>query len=153
MGLGFLTENFSISLRKFITIMFLFSSSFAWFLSFYNRFDDIFSFFIPTQFWLNIGTLFFLISIIASGLTGSFLINKIDRKNLILWSTILGVLSSGALLFFNGAFFAFFPTSLPNTEISVDKNAAKSEYHRRVVEKPIVNFSSSFILLFSSSPP
>lgn len=108
MGLGFLTENFSISLRKFITIMFLFSSSFAWFLSFYNRFDDIFSFFIPSQFWLNIGTLFFLFSVIGSGLIGSFLVNKIGRKNLIFWSTVLGVVSSVTLLFFNGAFFAFF---------------------------------------------
>jgi MFS family permease len=107
LALGFLTENISISLRKFLTIMFLFSSSFAWFLSFYNRFDDIFTSFIPSQFWLNIGTLFFLFSVIISGLIGSFLVDKIGRKNLLFWSTVIGVLSSGSLLFINGSSFAF----------------------------------------------
>ena len=106
--LGFLTENLQISLRKFLALVFLFSSSFAWFLSFFNRFDDIFSFFINSEFWLNIGNLFFLLSVIASAFIGSIIVDKVDRKKLLFFLTLFGFLSSVPLLFLQDANVALF---------------------------------------------
>jgi MFS family permease len=106
--IGFVTEGIEISMKKFLAIMFFFSSTFAWFLSFYNHFDDIFSFFIEDVFWLDIGTLVFLFSVIFSALIGNMYIKKISRKTFLFCSTFLGFISSTILLFFNDATLAFF---------------------------------------------
>jgi len=81
--LGFLTENLHSTLRKFLALMFLFSGSFTWFLSFYNRFDDVFSFFINSDLWLNIANLLFLFSVIISAFIGSALVDRVERKKLL----------------------------------------------------------------------
>ena len=106
--LGFLTENLQISLRKFLALVFLFSSSFAWFLSFFNRFDDIFSLFINSEFWLNIGNLLFLLSVIVSAFIGSIIVDKVSRKKLLIFLTLFGFLSSVPLLFLQDANVALF---------------------------------------------
>jgi MFS family permease len=105
---GFLTENFQLSLRKFLALMFLFSGSFAWFLSFFSRFDDILSLFISSELWLNIGNLLFLLSVIASAFIGSMVVDKVDRKKLLLSLTLLGLLSSVPLVFLHDANIALF---------------------------------------------
>ncbi|UCF45365.1 MAG: MFS transporter [Candidatus Bathyarchaeota archaeon] len=106
--LGFLTENLQISFRKFLALMFLFTSSFGWFLSFFARFDDIFSFFINSEFWLNIGNLLFLSSVIVSAFIGSMVVDKVARKKLLLFLTLFGLLSSVPLLFSRDANVALF---------------------------------------------
>ncbi len=105
--MGFLTENLKISKRKFLALVFLFLGSLGWFFSFYNRFNDIFSFFIKSEFWLNIGNILFLFSIICSSLIGRMLTKKIDRKNILFWSTFLGVLSSILIVFLHDLLLAF----------------------------------------------
>ena len=106
--LGFLTENLHITLRKFLALMFLFSGSFTWFLSFYNRFDDVFSFFINSNLWLNIANLLFLFSVIISAFIGSALVDRVERKKLLFGITLLGFLSSIPLMFLNDANTAIF---------------------------------------------
>lgn len=100
MVLGFLVENLQIPKRKFFALVFLFSSSFAWFLVFYNRFDEIFSSFILDTFWLNIGNALFLIFVVISSMFGSFLAEKVNRRRLLFWLTVFGILSSIPIIFF-----------------------------------------------------
>lgn len=106
--LGFLTENLHITLRKFLALMFLFSGSFAWFLSFYSRFDDIFSFFINSDLWLNIGNFLFLFSVIISAFVGSMLVDRVERKKLLFCITLLGFLASIPLVFLHDGNAALF---------------------------------------------
>ena len=100
MPLGFLTENFSISLRKFMTIFFMFSSNLAWFLVFYNRFDEIFEQFITDIFLLNVGNALFLTCVIISALIASVIAEKVNRRRFLFWLTILGVSSSIPIILF-----------------------------------------------------
>lgn len=106
--LDFLTENLQISLRKLLALMFLFASSFGWFLSFFSRFDDIFSGIINNELWLNIGNLLFLSSVIASAIIGSVIADKVNRKKLMLSLVLFGLLSSVPLMFLRDATVALF---------------------------------------------
>lgn len=106
--LSYFTGNLEISKRKFSALIFLFSGSMAWFLSFYGRFGDIFRIFFETDYLINIGTLIFLFSVIGSALIGSIFGKRIKRKNIIFFSTLLGVLSSISLVFFYDPYWAFF---------------------------------------------
>ena len=105
--LSYFTHNFVISKSKFTSLIFLFSGSMAWFLCFNGRFNDIFYFFFKNEYWTNVGSLFFLLSLIASALFSSILVNRINRKNIILYSTLLGILPSISLLFFHAPLWAF----------------------------------------------
>ena len=105
--LGYFTNDLEISKRKFTALVFLFSGSMAWFLSFYGRFDDIFSFFFKNDYLVNVGSLFFLISVIGAALFSSIFVKRISRKNIIFYSTLLGVLPSISLMFFHDSFWAF----------------------------------------------
>ncbi len=106
--LSFLTENLQISFRKFLALMFLFSNSFAWFLSFFARFYDIFSIINNSELWLNIANLLFLSSIIISAFIGSVVADKVGRKKLLLSITLFGLLSSVLLVFLHDANVALF---------------------------------------------
>jgi len=101
--LGFLTENLQISLRRFLALMFFFASSFGWFLSFFTRFDDIFSVVINNEFWLNIGNLLFLSSVIVSAFVGSIVADKVNRKKLMFSLILFGLFSSVPLMFLRDA--------------------------------------------------
>ena len=103
MGLGFLTENFSISLRKFLALLFLFSGNLAWFMAFYNRFDEIFDQFFPENL-VNVGNGIFLICIIVSAITVSVISEKLNRKKLLFLLTFLGVISTFPIVFFGDSF-------------------------------------------------
>ncbi len=106
--LSYFTGNLEISKRKFTALIFLFSGSMAWFLSFYGRFGDIFKPFFETDYWINVGNIFFLFSVIGSALIGSVFVKRVKRKNIIFFSTLLGVLASISLVFFNDLYWAFF---------------------------------------------
>lgn len=86
--LSYFTKNLVISKRKFAALIFLFSGSMAWFLNFYGRFNDIFLFFLKNEYWVNVGSLFFLFSVIGSALFGSIFVKRISRKNIILYSAL-----------------------------------------------------------------
>ena len=106
--LGCITDDLEISRRKFAALVFLFSGSLAWFLTFQGRFGDIFVFFFKNEYLVNVGSLFFLLSVIGSALFGSLFVKRVSRKNIIFYSTLLGVLSSISLVFFYDPLWAFF---------------------------------------------
>jgi MFS family permease len=103
--LVFLTKGMTIPLRKLLAVIFLFSSSFAWFFVFYYYFDELISPGSVGSFWFNAGTVVFLVFTVVSAFLGSFIAGKINRRKLLFSWLIFGVLATIPILFFRGGEF------------------------------------------------
>ena len=102
MGLGLLTRDMTIPLKKLLALTIIFSSSFAWFFAFYTSYDDIFSIFTTEALWLNIGSALFLISIVISAFLGSTIANRVERRKLLFSWIIIGLLILLSMPLFQG---------------------------------------------------
>lgn len=83
----------TISRKKFLAVILLFSSSFAWFYVFYNYFNEI----IPStvssdSIWYDAGLLLFLIFTVISAFIGSSIAGKINRRKFLLFWILFGIL-------------------------------------------------------------
>ncbi len=105
MNLGFLTKDIRITRRKFAASILLNSGTLAWFfllviyiwdISAWATFDN--------QFWgyNNVGPSLFLGFAVLWSIIESFIGGKVNRRNLLIFSTVLGTLSTVALTIFQG---------------------------------------------------
>jgi MFS family permease len=112
LNFGFLTEDIKIPLRRLLAVVFLFSSTFAWFYIFHiYLLDKTFASLGPTQ-WLYLGKALFYTSIVFSAIIGSLISERVNRRKL-LWSWIaFGVLTTASLAVFQGLVFSLLSSAL-----------------------------------------
>jgi len=83
----------AITRKKFLAIILLFSTSFAWFYVFYNFFDDLM---IPTisvnTIWYDVSVLLFFVFTIISAFIGSFIAERVNRRKFLFFWIIFGIL-------------------------------------------------------------
>ncbi|MCW3998566.1 MAG: MFS transporter [Candidatus Bathyarchaeota archaeon] len=99
----------TISFRKLLAVILLFSSSFAWFFIFFTYFENLIS---PglslDSFLANAGSVIFLISCVIFAFIGGAIAEKVNlRKFLILW-ILFGLVVLLPLIFFRGDEFLIF---------------------------------------------
>jgi MFS family permease len=92
----------TIPFQKLLAVTLLFSSSFAWFFAFYTYFDDIFTVFNTDTFWLILGNMLFLISVVVSAVFGSVIAGRVNRRKLLFLWIVFEVLVILPLPFFRG---------------------------------------------------
>jgi len=89
--LNFFTRGMTIPKKKFLAVIFLFSSTFAWFYIFYYYFNEMFSPSISGESWTF--QLLFLVFMVISAFIGSIISEKVNRKNFLFFWIIFGILS------------------------------------------------------------
>lgn len=98
MRFNFVTEDFTITSRKFASVVILVSSSFAWLFIFFNFFRDIFKLYVPNTNTVYNGFCLFLGVAAFSAIVGSLISERINRRKfLILW-IVAGLLTNISLI-------------------------------------------------------
>ena len=97
---GFLTKGMRITNRKLLSVVLLFSSSFAWFNVFQHYWEDLVSrTLLEGSFLIDIGFITFLISTVIFAFIGSIFAEKVNRRKFLFSWILFGVI-------------AFLPTSI-----------------------------------------
>jgi MFS transporter, ACDE family, multidrug resistance protein len=94
-----LTDGIQISLKKFLSIVLLFSTTLSWFYIFNEYVLGSILFKNLGTIWVTLGNLLFFVFIVASGLIGSSIIEKVGRRRLMLFWVAFGLVTT-ALVFF-----------------------------------------------------
>jgi MFS family permease len=103
--LGFLLKNLGISNKKLLAITIINSGTLSWFmfLSQVNpNFNNLFANFTSEQSWIYVGSALFYFFSAFSAIVGSILSKRLNGKKFLLTWISFGVLTTGALLFFQG---------------------------------------------------
>jgi MFS family permease len=103
---SFFTKGMTIPARRFLAVILLFSSSFAWFQVFYTYLDEIVSPGIDlNSFWFQAGVLTFLAFTGVSAFLGCIIAGKVNRRKFLLSWLVSGVLAAIPMFFFRGEVF------------------------------------------------
>ena len=101
--MNFLTKDMTISNKKLLAVILLFSSSFAWFFIFHQYFDNLIS---PgtslDAFGYNASIIIFLVCIVISAFIGSIIVEKVNRRKFLLFWIVFGILATFPIFFFRG---------------------------------------------------
>jgi MFS family permease len=83
----------TISRRKFLAVVLLFSSAFAWFYIFYNHFNELgLAGVISESIWYDAGIITFLISTVVFAFIGSSIANRVKRRKFLAYWILFGIL-------------------------------------------------------------
>ncbi len=158
LNLGFLTEGIRITPRRLAAAILLNSGTLAWFFLLIIYMWDISAWVtLDNEFWgyYNIGPSLFLGFAVLWSIIASFAGGKVDRRNFLISSVVLGTLSTIVLIMFQGAVLATisiflmgmsFGFGLPNSMALVADYTAVEERAR--VSGAIILFA--FLLAFAS---
>ena len=97
MTLGFLTQGFRISGKKFMAVLLLFFPSFAWFYLFENLLITFIEGFTAHLIWIYLGRALFYISIVCSAIIGSMVSEKWNRRRFLEFWISLGIIATALL--------------------------------------------------------
>ncbi len=106
------TDDLKITLKKFILITLLISSSLAWFFLINIYFFQIFDSLAVSSFWADVDLMLFYGLGAFSALIGSSVSKKMGRRNLLSLWTIMGVSASLSILVFQGVIFSLILSGL-----------------------------------------
>jgi len=114
-----LQEKTKFPSMRLLAITFASSGALSWFFVVTLRFDDLFQNMTDNQFWIFLGLVLFYGFGALSAFFGVYIQKKITRKTLLLWSTTLGVLSTGALAMLQGEVIALIFGALLGTSFGI----------------------------------
>jgi MFS family permease len=100
--LNFFSNGTTNPTRKFLAIILLFSSSFAWFFVFYTYLDELVAPGSAVSSWHTAGIVSLLASIVASVLIGSAMAGKTNRRKLLFLWVLSGIIITVPMLFLQG---------------------------------------------------
>ena len=102
--LGFLTQDLTVTSRRFVAITLLVSGTLAWFFLINTYLVVIFENFILDPFWIDIGKTLFFLTGITSAIIGSLISNRNSRGPFLWIWIIIGLISSVSIALFQGIF-------------------------------------------------
>ena len=106
MTLGFLLKGIGIPRRRLFAITLLNAATLSWFMVIaHGNFAEVFQNFSAEPFWIWIGTALFYFFAAFSAIVGVALSRRISGMKLLWAWTLLGVISTGMVLFFKGEVF------------------------------------------------
>lgn len=102
-------KDFQIPIRKFLAVALLYGSTLGWFYLFHGYlFEQI----LPSKeeflVWFVLGKFFFYGSIVLSGVIGSLICERVERKKFLAAWIAFGMLATASLLAFQGVEFTLF---------------------------------------------
>lgn len=106
MEFSYLQDKTKFHLIQIFAVSFASSGALSWFFVVTLHFDSLFQNITNNQLWIFIGLVLFYGLGALSAFIAVYIQKKVTRKNLLFWSTTLGVLSTGALAVFQGEVFA-----------------------------------------------
>ena len=118
-GLRSLHEKTKFPSLRLFAVTFASSGALSWFFVMTLDFNFLFQNITDSQFWIFLGLVLFYGFGALSAFIGVYMESEITRKHLLLWSTTLGVLSTGALAVFRGEVFAVIVSILLGTSFGI----------------------------------
>ena len=112
-ALGFFTKDIKISFRKFVTVTLLFANNLVWFYIFHSYLLDMLLRSPEIDLtYTFLGKMLFYSLAVVSGIIGSLISEKVQRRKFLLFWLILGLLTTASLAFFSGLEFSMLSSAL-----------------------------------------